>query len=78
VSGAEWFDRNNFTALPVLVVNPLALYGYGDIRVVPAVSFALVFYSSFLLMDKSALRPSVHDSRHLDRFRRATHRVFVR
>ncbi|KAF2704639.1 FAD/NAD(P)-binding domain-containing protein [Pleomassaria siparia CBS 279.74] len=36
VSGVEWFKANNFTALPVLLVNPLALYGYGDIRVVPA------------------------------------------
>ncbi|KAF1995917.1 FAD/NAD(P)-binding domain-containing protein [Amniculicola lignicola CBS 123094] len=35
VSGTEWFAKNNFTALPILLVNPLALYGYGDIRVVP-------------------------------------------
>ena len=38
VSGAEWFKTNNFTVLPQLLVNALALYGYGDIRVVPAVS----------------------------------------
>ena len=38
VSGTEWFKENNFTALPILLVNPLALYGYGDIRLVPAVS----------------------------------------
>ncbi|KAF2869651.1 hypothetical protein BDV95DRAFT_608490 [Massariosphaeria phaeospora] len=36
VSGAEWFRKNNFTVLPLLLVNPLALYGYGDIREVPA------------------------------------------
>jgi hypothetical protein len=28
---------NNFTALPLLLVNPVALYGYGDINIVPAV-----------------------------------------
>jgi hypothetical protein len=37
VSGEEWFKTNNFTVLPSLLVNPIALYGYGDIRVVPAV-----------------------------------------
>ena len=37
VSGAEWFRQNNFTALPILLVNPVALYGYGDINIVPAV-----------------------------------------
>lgn len=36
--GVQWFKANNFTALPQLLVNPLALYGYGDINVVPAVS----------------------------------------
>ncbi|KAF2266973.1 hypothetical protein CC78DRAFT_531068 [Lojkania enalia] len=36
VPGTEWFRANNFTALPILLVNPMALYGYGDIRVVPA------------------------------------------
>jgi hypothetical protein len=36
--GEDWFRANNFTALPALLVNPLALYGYGDIHVVPAVS----------------------------------------
>ncbi|KAF2182333.1 FAD/NAD(P)-binding domain-containing protein [Zopfia rhizophila CBS 207.26] len=35
VPGVEWFRTNNFTALPILLVNPLALYGYGDIRQVP-------------------------------------------
>jgi len=38
VSGEEWFRTNNFTVLSKLLVNPLALYGYGDIRAVPAVS----------------------------------------
>jgi hypothetical protein len=37
VSGTEWFRQNNFTALPILLVNPVALYGYGDINIVPAV-----------------------------------------
>ncbi|KAH9870321.1 hypothetical protein IAQ61_005795 [Plenodomus lingam] len=36
VSGAEWFRINNFTALPILLVTPVALYGYGDINIVPA------------------------------------------
>jgi hypothetical protein len=37
VPGATWFRNNNFTALPILLVNPVALYGYGDINIVPAV-----------------------------------------
>lgn len=37
VSGSEWFRNNNFTVLPILLVNPVALYGYGDINIVPAV-----------------------------------------
>lgn len=37
VSGAEWFRQNNFTGLPILLVNAVALYGYGDINIVPAV-----------------------------------------
>ena len=37
VSVSEWFRQNNFTALPILLVNPVALYGYGDINIVPAV-----------------------------------------
>ncbi|KAI8936249.1 hypothetical protein NX059_006672 [Plenodomus lindquistii] len=36
VSGAEWFRQNNFTALPILLVTPVAWYGYGDINIVPA------------------------------------------
>ncbi|OCK99957.1 FAD/NAD(P)-binding domain-containing protein [Cenococcum geophilum 1.58] len=35
VSTVEWFSKNGFYALPILIVDPLALYGYGDIRVVP-------------------------------------------
>jgi hypothetical protein len=38
VPGSQWFRANNFTALPILLVNPMALYGYGDINIVPAVS----------------------------------------
>jgi hypothetical protein len=37
VSGAQWFRNNNLTALPTVLVNPVALYGYGDINIVPAV-----------------------------------------
>ena len=37
VSTVEWFSKNGFYALPILIVDPLALYGYGDIRVVPIV-----------------------------------------
>lgn len=37
VPAIEWFRANGFIALPLLIINPLALYGYGDIRVVPAV-----------------------------------------
>lgn len=40
VAGAQWFRNNNFTALPILLVNPVALYGYGDINIVPAVRHA--------------------------------------
>ncbi|KAF2747293.1 FAD/NAD(P)-binding domain-containing protein, partial [Sporormia fimetaria CBS 119925] len=36
VPGIEWFRANNFSALPELLINPLALYGYGDINIVPA------------------------------------------
>ncbi|KAF2654362.1 FAD/NAD(P)-binding domain-containing protein [Lophiostoma macrostomum CBS 122681] len=36
VPGVEWFHANNFTVLPLVLVNPLALYGYGDINIVPA------------------------------------------
>jgi hypothetical protein len=42
VSGAERFRQNNFTALPTLLVNPVALGGYGDINIVPAVRRLLV------------------------------------
>lgn len=42
VSGSQWFRQNNFTALPILLVNPVALYGYGDINIVPAVCHNLL------------------------------------
>ncbi|KAF1833593.1 FAD/NAD(P)-binding domain-containing protein [Decorospora gaudefroyi] len=48
VSGAEWFRRNNFTALPILLVNPLALYGYGDINIVPAL-YILQYFTPDIL-----------------------------
>lgn len=35
VPAADWFRANNFTALPIALVDPLSLYGYGDIRIVP-------------------------------------------
>ncbi|KAJ4301913.1 hypothetical protein N0V90_004009 [Kalmusia sp. IMI 367209] len=48
VSGEEWFQTNNFTVLPNLLVNALALYGYGDIRVVPAL-YILQYFSPDLI-----------------------------
>ncbi|KAH7385702.1 hypothetical protein BKA66DRAFT_461827 [Pyrenochaeta sp. MPI-SDFR-AT-0127] len=48
VSGTEWFRRNNFTALPVLLVNPVALYGYGDINIVPAL-YILQYFTPDIL-----------------------------
>ncbi|OCL06637.1 FAD/NAD(P)-binding domain-containing protein [Glonium stellatum] len=35
VPSVEWFANNNFYAIPIVVVDALALYGYGDIRKVP-------------------------------------------
>lgn len=35
VPAAQWFRENNFTAIPVAVTDPIALYGYGDINVTP-------------------------------------------
>ncbi|KAF2256040.1 FAD/NAD(P)-binding domain-containing protein [Trematosphaeria pertusa] len=48
VSGEEWFRNNNFTALPILLTNPLALYGYGDIRIVPAL-YILQYFTPDIL-----------------------------
>ncbi|CAE7011369.1 hypothetical protein P3342_003408 [Pyrenophora teres f. teres] len=48
VSGAEWFRQNNFTALPILLVNPVALYGYGDINIVPAL-YILQYFTPDIL-----------------------------
>ncbi|CAN9111702.1 unnamed protein product [Alternaria alternata] len=48
VSGAEWFRQNNFTALPILLVNPVALYGYGDINIVPAL-YILQYFAPDIL-----------------------------
>ncbi|KAF1941829.1 FAD/NAD(P)-binding domain-containing protein [Clathrospora elynae] len=48
VSGAEWFHKNNFTALPIILVNPLALYGYGDINIVPAL-YILQYFTPDIL-----------------------------
>ncbi|CAI6245028.1 unnamed protein product [Periconia digitata] len=48
VSGSEWFRANNFTALPIVLVNPLALYGYGDLRAVPAL-YILQYFTPDLL-----------------------------
>ncbi|KAL6706758.1 hypothetical protein ACN47E_005094 [Coniothyrium glycines] len=48
VSGAEWFRKNNFTALPILLVNPVALYGYGDINIVPAL-YILQYFTPDIL-----------------------------
>lgn len=35
VPALQWLTENNFTALAVLIVDPVALYGYGDISIVP-------------------------------------------
>ncbi|OAG12923.1 FAD/NAD(P)-binding domain-containing protein [Paraphaeosphaeria sporulosa] len=48
VSGEQWFKTNNFTVLPQLLVNPIALYGYGDIRVVPAL-YILQYFTPDIL-----------------------------
>ncbi|EAT85674.1 hypothetical protein HBI56_142010 [Parastagonospora nodorum] len=48
VSGSEWFRMNNFTALPLLLVNPVALYGYGDINIVPAL-YILQYFTPDIL-----------------------------
>jgi len=48
VSGAEWFRQNNFTALPIILVNPVALYGYGDINIVPAL-YILQYFTPDIL-----------------------------
>ncbi|KAH8731067.1 hypothetical protein GQ44DRAFT_736186 [Phaeosphaeriaceae sp. PMI808] len=48
VSGSQWFHQNNFTALPILLVNPVALYGYGDINIVPAL-YILQYFTPDIL-----------------------------
>ncbi|OAK98793.1 FAD/NAD(P)-binding domain-containing protein [Phaeosphaeriaceae sp. SRC1lsM3a] len=48
VSGSQWFRQNNFTALPLLLVNPVALYGYGDINIVPAL-YILQYFTPDIL-----------------------------
>ncbi|KAJ4380739.1 hypothetical protein N0V86_004100 [Didymella sp. IMI 355093] len=48
VSGSQWFRQNNFTALPILLVNPVALYGYGDINIVPAL-YILQYFTPDIL-----------------------------
>ncbi|KAF1956436.1 FAD/NAD(P)-binding domain-containing protein [Byssothecium circinans] len=48
VSGSEWFRTNNFTALPIALVNAVALYGYGDTRRVPAL-YILQYFTPDLL-----------------------------
>jgi hypothetical protein len=72
VSGAEWFRQNNFTALPILLVNPVALYGYGDINIVPAVGYNCLYAGLAGILhacanDRLALHPSVLHARHFDR-----------
>ncbi|KAF2131454.1 FAD/NAD(P)-binding domain-containing protein [Dothidotthia symphoricarpi CBS 119687] len=48
VSGTQWFRQNNFTALPIVLVNPVALYGYGDINIVPAL-YILQYFTPDIL-----------------------------
>ena len=71
VSGAEWFRQNNFTALPILLVNPVALYGYGDINIVPAVRYTRLEASLAGMLhartnERLALHPSVLHSGYPD------------
>jgi hypothetical protein len=40
----DWFRTNGFVALPIALTNPEALYGYGDIRRVPIVSYAAAHF----------------------------------
>lgn len=35
VPAAQWFRENNYTAIPIAIVDPIALYGYGDINNTP-------------------------------------------
>jgi hypothetical protein len=73
VSGAEWFRQNNFTALPILLVNPVALYGYGDINIVPAVRYNCLYTGLTGMLhartnDRLALHPPVLYAGHSDCF----------
>lgn len=45
VPAEHWFKTNGFIALPIALTNPEALYGYGDIRRVPIVSYDAIKYS---------------------------------
>ncbi|KAF2098224.1 hypothetical protein NA57DRAFT_77016 [Rhizodiscina lignyota] len=56
VPATQWFAENNFTALPVLLVEPLALFGYGDIRVVPA-----LYVLMYITPDVLTAFAGVHD-----------------
>ncbi|PVI02015.1 FAD/NAD(P)-binding domain-containing protein [Periconia macrospinosa] len=63
VSGAEWFRSNNFTALPIIAVNPLALYGYGDINLVPAL-YVLKYLTPDLLTGAIGQHPVYYTDFH--------------
>ncbi|KAL5120264.1 hypothetical protein ACEQ8H_001822 [Pleosporales sp. CAS-2024a] len=63
VSGAEWFRSNNFTALPLLLVNPVALYGYGDINIVPAL-YILQYFTPDILTAFAGLHPVYYTDFH--------------
>ncbi|KAH7095623.1 hypothetical protein FB567DRAFT_34976 [Paraphoma chrysanthemicola] len=67
VPGATWFRNNNFTALPILLVNPVALYGYGDINIVPAL-YILQYFTPDILTAFVGL----HDVYYTD-----FHKIFV-
>ncbi|EMD91513.1 hypothetical protein COCC4DRAFT_57460 [Bipolaris maydis ATCC 48331] len=55
LSGAEWFRQNNFTALPLLLVNAVALYGYGDINIVPAL-YILKYFTPDIITAFAGIR----------------------
>ncbi|OCK73380.1 FAD/NAD(P)-binding domain-containing protein [Lepidopterella palustris CBS 459.81] len=68
VSTVEWFSKNGFNALPILVVDPLALYGYGDIRIVP-----ILYTLQYLTPDVLTAFTGVHTAYFTD-----FHKVWVR
>jgi hypothetical protein len=50
VSTAQWLASNNFQALPVLFVQAMVAFGYGDLREVPIVCFSKSTHFSLLIL----------------------------